>query len=40
MDNDDYPRYPAEIVAMGEWLYTLAHKVIQDSDVREKRHRE
>ena len=29
MDNDDYPRYPAEIVAIGEWLYTLAHKVIR-----------
>ena len=24
-----YPRYPAEIPAMGEWLNTLAHKVIQ-----------
>jgi hypothetical protein len=20
MDNDDYPRYPAEIMVMGEWL--------------------
>jgi hypothetical protein len=29
MDNDDYPRYPAEIMVMGEWLNTLAHKIIQ-----------
>ena len=29
MDNDDYPRYPAEIMVMGEWLNTLAHTIIQ-----------
>jgi hypothetical protein len=29
MDKIDYPRYPAEIMVMGEWLNTLAHKVIQ-----------
>ena len=29
INNDDYPRYPAEIVAIGEWLNTLIHKVIQ-----------
>ncbi len=28
MDNDDYPRYPAQIMVMGE-LNTLAHKIIQ-----------
>ena len=29
VDKIDYPRYPAEIQAIGEWLNTLAHKVIQ-----------
>jgi hypothetical protein len=29
MDNDDYPRYPTEIMVMGEWLNTLAHTIIQ-----------
>jgi hypothetical protein len=29
MDSSDYPRYPAEIVVMGEWLDTLAHTRIQ-----------
>ena len=29
MDNDDYSRYPAEIMVMGEWLNTLAHTIIQ-----------
>jgi len=38
MDNRDYPRYPPEIVVMGEWLNTLAHMVIQGRDVRQKRH--
>jgi translation elongation factor P/translation initiation factor 5A len=28
MDNDDYPRYPAQIMAMGE-LNTLAHTINQ-----------
>jgi hypothetical protein len=34
MDSRDYP---AEIVAIGEWLNTLAHKVIQGRHVRQKR---
>jgi hypothetical protein len=29
LDNDDYPRYPAKIMVMGEWLNTLAHTIIQ-----------
>ena len=29
MDNRYYPRYPAKIVGMGEWLNTLAHTIIQ-----------
>jgi hypothetical protein len=30
MDNRDYPRYPAEIMVMGDWLNTLAHTMIHD----------
>jgi hypothetical protein len=29
MDKRYYPRYPAAIAAIGEWLNTLAHTVIQ-----------
>ena len=29
VDNHAYPRYPAEIMVMGEWLNTLAHTIIQ-----------